>query len=252
MDWNTIKYKTQDFYRNNTLLSYMIIGVLIAVILLGGRLFEAIYNAYLIYFGGSIFKHYLDEKRMLNVFLGGGIIGALMSFIIFPDLSLLIILKSGITSASLALFVAAATYVPNMEVVLILLGKVKLKFIAIVFVALDLLSNNPEDAQAKVGHVGAVLFGFLLIYLARNKNSAQTPNFIKWFTRPRGPYYKKTKPTKKAKASKRTENDEDYLSRKNKEQTEIDAILDKIKLKGYESLNAAEKQKLFDKSKNGK
>jgi membrane associated rhomboid family serine protease len=251
MNFDNIKYQIQNFYRNNTLLSYMIIGVLIAIIALGGNLFEAIYNAYLIYFGGVIFKHYLDEKRMINIFVGGGIIGGLTSFLVFPDLPVLLILKSGITSAALALFVAAATYVPNMEVVLVFLGKVKLKYIALIFVALDLLSHNPTDAKSKIGHIAAVIFGFLLIYLGRNKNFTQTPDFIKWFMRPRGPYYKKEKAQKKKKTTKRSESDEDYNARKNREQAEIDAILDKIKQKGYESLSTSEKQKLFDKSNNG-
>ncbi len=251
MNWNTIKYQIQNFYRNNTLLSYMIIAVLIGVIALGGRFFEAIYNAYLIYFGGSIFKHYLDEKKMLNIFLGGGVIGGLTSFFAFPDLPLNIIASSSLTAASLALFVAAATYVPNMEVMLVLLGKVKLKYIAMVFVALDLLGSGGIYASAKVGHLSAALFGFLLIYFSRNKNFSQTPNFIKFFMRPRGPYYKKPKTKTKSEATKRAESDAEYNERKNKEQAEIDAILEKIKLKGYESLSSAEKQKLFDKSKNG-
>jgi len=188
---------------------------------------------------------------MLNVFFGGALIGGLMSFLLFPELPLLIVLKSAVTAASLALFVAAATYVPNMEVMLVLLGKVKLKYIALVFVALDLFSGYGVYAEAKVGHIGAVVFGFLLIFIGRNKNYTQTPNFIKWFMRPRGPYYKKSKNKKKPKASKRTERDDEYNDRKNKEQAEIDTILEKIKLKGYESLSASEKQKLFDKSNNG-
>jgi hypothetical protein len=188
---------------------------------------------------------------MINIFVGGGIIGGLTSFLVFPDLPVLLILKSGITSAALALFVAAATYVPNMEVVLVFLGKVKLKYIALIFVALDLLSHNPTDAKSKIGHIAAVIFGFLLIYLGRNKNFTQTPDFIKWFMRPRGPYYKKEKAQKKKKTTKRSESDEDYNARKNREQAEIDAILDKIKQKGYESLSTSEKQKLFDKSNNG-
>ena len=251
MDWNTIKYKIQDFYRNNRLLSYMIIAVLIGIIALGGRFFEAVYNAYLIYFGGTIFKYYMDEKKMLNIFIGGGLIGGITSFLVFPMLPLNVIAASSLTSASLALFVAATTYVPNMEVMLVLLGKVKLKYIAIVFVALDLLSGNGAFANAKVGHISAVLFGFLLIYFSRNKNFNQTPNFIKFFMRPRGPYYQKPKTKKKTKTEKRTESDADYRARKNREQAEIDAILEKIKVKGYDSLSAAEKQKLFDKSNNG-
>jgi membrane associated rhomboid family serine protease len=253
MNFDQLKYQFQSFYNRNKLLTYLIIGELVLVIILGGGFFEAIYNAYLVYFGGSIFKYYLDEKRMINVLIGGAIIGALTTYLIFPAFSPETIIKSGITAGSLALFVAAATYVPNMELLLFFLGKVKLKYIAIVFVGLDLLSISSVYPNDKVGHLGGVLFGFLLIMFVKNKNYTNTPNFLKWFTRPRGPYYKKPPKQKKQKAKtrRRTESDADYNARKNTEQAEIDAILDKIKHKGYESLSAAEKQKLFDKSKNG-
>ena len=253
MNFDQLKYQFQNFYNRNKLLTYLILGELTLVILLGGGFFEAIYNAYLVYFGGSIFKHYLDEKRMINLLIAGAIIGALTTYLVFPELSPIIIIKSGITAGSLALFVAAATYVPNMELMLFFLGKVKLKFIAIVFVALDMLSITSVYPNDKIGHIGGILLGFLLIIIVKNKNYTNTPNFLKWFTRPRGPYYNKPpKPKKKkTKSSKRTESDSDYKARKNAEQADIDIILDKIKLKGYDSLSAEEKQKLFNKSKNG-
>jgi hypothetical protein len=42
----------------------------------------------------------------------------------------------------------------------------------------------------------------------------------------------------------------DYNARKRKNQDEIDAILDKIRKSGYDSLTKEEKQKLFDASRN--
>ena len=46
------------------------------------------------------------------------------------------------------------------------------------------------------------------------------------------------------------EDDMDYNARKRKNQDEIDAILDKIRKSGYDSLTKEEKQKLFDASRN--
>ncbi len=45
------------------------------------------------------------------------------------------------------------------------------------------------------------------------------------------------------------ETDEEYNARKRKNQEEIDAILDKIRKSGYDSLTKEEKQKLFDQSR---
>ena len=45
------------------------------------------------------------------------------------------------------------------------------------------------------------------------------------------------------------EDDQAYNARKRQNQEEIDAILDKIRKSGYDSLTKEEKQKLFDASK---
>ena len=45
---------------------------------------------------------------------------------------------------------------------------------------------------------------------------------------------------------KRTETDYDFNYRKKKESDKIDAILDKLKQSGYDSLSAEEKRQLFD------
>jgi hypothetical protein len=47
----------------------------------------------------------------------------------------------------------------------------------------------------------------------------------------------------------RRESDEEYNVRQRKNQEEIDAILDKIRKSGYDSLTKDEKKKLFDQSR---
>ena len=47
----------------------------------------------------------------------------------------------------------------------------------------------------------------------------------------------------------RQETDYEYNARKHRETVDLDAILDKLKRSGYESLSAEEKKKLFDASK---
>ena len=46
------------------------------------------------------------------------------------------------------------------------------------------------------------------------------------------------------------EADREYNARKRQNQEEIDAILDKIRKSGYDSLTKDEKQRLFDASRN--
>ena len=59
----------------------------------------------------------------------------------------------------------------------------------------------------------------------------------------------RSKPRKKAKAATEVNHDTSPLSSHTSEQDEIDAILDRISQKGYESLTKEEKQKLFNASK---
>ena len=47
----------------------------------------------------------------------------------------------------------------------------------------------------------------------------------------------------------RRETDEEFNARKHRNQEEIDAILDKIRKSGYDSLTKEEKQKLFEQSR---
>jgi hypothetical protein len=47
----------------------------------------------------------------------------------------------------------------------------------------------------------------------------------------------------------RRETDEEYNMRQRQNQEEIDAILDKIRKSGYDSLTKEEKQKLFDQKR---
>jgi hypothetical protein len=49
---------------------------------------------------------------------------------------------------------------------------------------------------------------------------------------------------------KRQETDEEYNQRQRQNQEEIDAILDKIRKSGYDSLTKEEKQKLFEQKRN--
>ncbi len=246
---NNIKYHITQFYKNNPLLTYLIVADLVFILVFGGNIFEALFNAYLIYFGGSIFRYYMDARRMLNIVIGGAVVGMAFNILAYPHLPYALYAKSAFTSGSIALFIAAATYVPNMEVLLVLVGRVKLKWIAIVFAALDIL--NMMHPGAIMGDLMGMAFGFVAIYFGRNRSYTKTPNFLKWFMRPRGPYYKKPKKKKSYSNPTRQESDAEYNARKKREQDEIDAILEKIKKKGYDSLTAAEKKKLFDQGNNG-
>lgn len=243
-----IKSYYRNFYYQNKLLVYMMAASLVLLMISKASFFDIFYFVYLIYFGGFIIKQYLGEHKVLMTYIIAGFSGFLLFALLAPQsiISLLTI-QAFIASGSLALLAAAATYVPNMEVMLVLFGRVKIKWLALILIAIDLFHIYNGGSVLTLSHLGGVSYGAISMYLLRT-GSLKFDNPFKNVFKRKGPYYKKSKNTQ---SSSRPENDEDYLARKNKEQGEIDKILDKIKKSGYESLSASEKQKLFNKSKNG-
>jgi phage shock protein A len=106
-----------------------------------------------------------------------------------------------------------------------------------------------------MAHLGGMLFGFLLIrYWQKHPGSSQS------FGRSKGMEFfesmkrrfdeRQQKSNMHAEPTGRRETDAEYNARKRQNQEEIDAILDKIRRSGYDSLTKEEKQKLFDQSRN--
>jgi len=217
--------------------------------------FHLFFNMLILYVGGRIFNQFIGEAKLLSVYMISGIIGAIMyivTFNIFPAFGNVVNSSFAIGSSAsvLGISVAAATYVPNLAMNIILFGNVKLKYIAIVFIALDLLNIRTGNAGGHIAHLGGALFGFFFINQLK-KNTDYSLWFNHQIKKIKSIFYKKKKSPFQDihKNNRRPLSDEDYLKMKNAKQAAIDAILDKIKRSGYDSLSSAEKQQLFQASK---
>ena len=94
----------------------------------------------------------------------------------------------------------------------------------------------PGDDIAHIAHLGGVLFGFFpILYWKWNLHHPQKKVN---YERPRQPGYGSTR-----------EDDMEYNRQKQQRQAEVDAILDKIRKSGYDSLTKEEKQRLFEASR---
>ena len=245
-----IKAYYRNFYQQNKPLVYLMAASLAMLIIGKANFLDILFYVYLVYFGGYIIKQYLGNQKVISLFLVSGFSGFAILAILFPQLAISVVgVEIFAASAALGLLAAAATYVPNMEVILVLVGKVKIKWIAIALIGIDML-HLLHGLTIEVAHLGGIAYGAASMYLLRRGNF-HFNNPLKGTLKKKGPYYKKTKTSKKEQQKTRTESDEAYHQRKNKEQAEIDAILDKIKNKGYSSLSKEEKQKLFEKSNRG-
>jgi membrane associated rhomboid family serine protease len=95
-------------------------------------IWHILFNMLWLYWFGKIFLEYLDEKKLVALFLMGGISGALvyiLSFNIFPAFTGMIAGSEaiGASAAVMAVVIGIAVYVPDYTVNLILLGRIKIK-----------------------------------------------------------------------------------------------------------------------------
>jgi membrane associated rhomboid family serine protease len=137
---------------------------------------------------------------------------------------------------------------------------IKAKWLIVGYFAIELFSamSAPGDGVAHMAHLGGMLFGWILIrYWKNHPDSSQRfdrNNGMEFFDRMKRKFDERQHASRmKAEHTDnpRRETDEEYNARQHRNQEEIDAILDKIRKSGYDSLTKEEKQKLFDQSRRG-
>jgi membrane associated rhomboid family serine protease len=211
-----------------------------------------LFNMMILYSGGSIFLQYLTEKQLLQTYLFGGLFGALffiLAFNFFPvfEVANQHAIALGASASVLAIMVAIATYVPQYTVNLMFIGAVRLKYLAIIFLVLDIFSIQGENPGGHIAHIGGALWGFGYIILLKNKYDFYTI-FNVFKRRKLKVSYRNTNNN----FSRKPETDEAYNARKNEYSAKVDEILDKISKSGYSSLSAQEKEFLFKMSNKNK
>lgn len=210
-------------------------------------LFHVAFNMLWLYWFGDIFVLYLSDKKILPLYIIGGLAGALiyvLAFNLIPvfkpqaDISLML----GASASILAIVFAAATINPDHEVSLLFFGVVKIKYIALVSLLLDIINIPNGNAGGYIAHVGGALSGYLFVKAVRSGFDPAVP-FVKI-----GNLFK---PRPKVKVSYKNEGGKQSSvpTRGSNEQAQVDEILDKIARSGYDSLTKQEKDFLFNYSK---
>lgn len=212
-----------------------------------------LFNMLWLWWFGKIFIQYLGNRKILPVYLIGGLAGALffiLAFNIFPVYERVLdqSFALGASASVIAIVIAISLYKPDLSLNLMFLGSVKLKYIALVTIIIDVLSIPSMNSGGHIAHLGGAAFGAIYaLQIRKGKNIMKWfESLIEWVVNPK-PRMRVKKPTYKKKA--KDLKDEDYNFEKNKHQAEIDRILDKISKSGYESLNREEKEKLFNTGK---
>ena len=208
-----------------------------------------IFNMLWLYWFGRIFLEYLDQKKLVAVYLLGGISGAflfVLSFNIFPAFSGTVSnsIALGASAAVMSIVVAIAAYVPDYTVYLFLIGKVKLKYLALVMFILTSIIDFSVNSGGKIAHIGGALLGY---FYAMNYRKGR--DLGKGINRVIDSLVTLFKPRKKLKVTyKKSTTEYDYNTQKVERQAEINIILEKISKGGYDSLTKSEKDLLFKES----
>lgn len=210
-----------------------------------------LFNMIVLYFSGKILMEYLGEKRLLALYIYGGIGGGLL-YIILYNLSPILGESSmvGASAGCIAILVAGALYMPNMPVRLWGIFEIKYWMLAAGIVTLDVLNLTGSNAGGHIAHLGGAIVAFFFIrsmrqghewnvYLFQVIDGVRNILFRPKSKKRRSGFsfgessYVKYEDVKKSKSSSQEDT------------ARMDEILDKIKEKGYDSLNKEEKAYLF-------
>lgn len=217
--------------------------------------FHLFFNMIILYFGGRIFTEYLDEQKLLKTYLFSGLLGAaffILAFNAFPVFAQSVpnALALGSSASVLGILIAVATYVPEYSVTLFLLGRVKLKYIALILIVIDVFSIQRGNAGGHIAHIGGAVWGFFYATnLKKGKDLASFFDRIKWPKLKFSSKSRKKHNFENVYVNRKPMTDEEYNARKMKHQKRLDEILDKISRSGYQSLTKEEKEILFRNSK---
>jgi len=146
----------------------------------------------------------------------------------------------------MAIIVATAVQSPNMELQLLFLGNIKLKYIAIAAVLTSFFGITSNNGGGQLAHLGGALAGYIFIVSLRQgkdltKGISKILDLINNLFRPG-----KLKVKTNSAYRKSSVTDAEFNVNKARKMAEIDRILDKIKTSGYESLSVEEKKRLFE------
>lgn len=219
-------------------------------------LFHIFFNLLILWFIGRIFEDLLGPRRLLGNYLLGGFVGLalfIISYNLFPafqrQLGVSIL---GASAGVMGVFIGLAAYRPDLELHLLIFGRVRLKWLALIYILIDLISvRNDVNSGGHIAHLGGALYGYLAArQLARGNDWSL--DFINAIDRFFGLFRRKNKVPKlrveKKFVRSTVSNDIAYNAAKRDKQARVDAILDKISRSGYDSLSKEEKDFLFKAS----
>ncbi len=209
--------------------------------------FHLFFNMYIFLFTSRLFLNLFKSNSLLNIYFLGVVFGALLflfSYNFFPAFENSKPYMIGSSAGVMSLLIFMSTYTPNLEVRLIIFN-VKLLYIGIAFMMLDVIQIPYGNAGGHIAHLGGALLGFVYANNLKNGVDIGLPFeriIFKLFNLFQFNKKKMNVAYKNKSKKKFTEGNDDNSKT---HQKKIDEILDKISSSGYESLSKKEKDFLF-------
>ena len=211
--------------------------------------FHLFWNMYLLYFASRLFLNLFSPRTFFNVYFLGVLLGGLtfmLSYSVFPAFQYASPIMVGASAGVMAVLIFMATYSPDLEVRIIFFN-VKLRYLGIAFVLLDVIQIPYGNAGGHLAHLGGAALGYL--YVKRLGQGVDIGLPFENFTNRVLNLFKKQSKLKTVHKRKASSNSKKKVTTQEVDQSKIDSILDKISKSGYDSLTQKEKDFLFQAGK---
>ena len=220
-----------------------------------------LFNMLWLYWLGRIFMEFFSSKQLTGVYLLGGLGGAILYLLCYnlpPHFAGTTVYLLGASASVIAIVVAAAVYVPDYKIGLLFLGEVSLKWVAIITVAIAIFGLEADTAGGSLAHIGGAAVGaWFALRIKRGKDITRPLNAAidavvglfngRSFKLPK--FKRPTAKPPKANNPGSTTAKQSAPNTSTVSEEELDIILGKIKVAGYDALTDEEKDKLFKASR---
>ena len=207
--------------------------------------FHLFWNMYLLFFSSKLFLNLFPSNTFFNVYFLGVVVGGItfiLSYTFFPVFQNSSPVMIGASAGVMAVFIFMSTYSPDLEIRLILFN-VKLRYLGIAFLLLDIVQIPYGNAGGHLAHLGGAILGFYYVKQLKSGKDIGKPfnNFIDKIIN----IFRKKPKMRTVYKKEKSQKINKKVSNAGEKQKRIDRILDKISISGYESLTQAEKDFLF-------
>ena len=209
-------------------------------------IWHILFNMISLYWFGRLFLEYLGNDRLIALYVLGALAGGILYLLLSNTIPFFQAhAATGMVGASAAIYaimVGCATLLPDYTFLLLFFGPVRIKYIAFFFILLSFLGTVSANAGGNIAHLGGALMGF--VYVRQLQRGRNLGGWITAILKAIGGLFQR-KPRIRVEYRREGPSVSRKETTASVSQQEIDAILDKISERGYESLSREEKEKLF-------